>query len=140
MERGLPMSRTSTTYDDLLLDVRPRPIRSRTAYRSALRHVERLMSSPQLSQAESQMVELLSLLIEQYESVEYPTPEATPAQLLQHLLDVRAITKARLARETGIPRSVITNVLAGRRGISKAVAARLAGYFGVALSLFIQAP
>jgi HTH-type transcriptional regulator/antitoxin HigA len=133
------MMTTVTAYDNLLLDVRPRPIRSQAAYRRALRHVERLMSKPHLSPAESEMVELLSLLLEQYEAVEHPTPECAPAEMLEHLLEARTITKARLARETGIPRSVITNVLAGRRGISKAVAVKLANYFGVSLNLFIPA-
>ena len=133
------MITTASAYDNLLLDVRPRPIRSRAAYHRALRHVERLMSKPHLAAAESEMVELLSLLIEQYEAVEHPTPECSPAEMLEHLLEARTITKARLARDTGIPRSVITNVLAGRRAISKAVAVKLAGYFGVSLSVFIQA-
>src|SRR5437868_935384 len=108
-----------TGYENLLLDVRPRPIRSRAAYQEALRQVERLMSKPRLARAESEMVELLSLLIEQYEAIEYPTPESSPAEVLAHLLEVRGITKAQLARDTGIPRSVITNVLSGRRAISK---------------------
>lgn len=84
------------------------------------------------------MVELLSLLIEQYESLDDPTPECAPTELLEHLLESREITKARLARDTGIPRSVITNILAGRRGISKAVAVKLAAYFGVSLSLLVR--
>src|SRR5258708_40022830 len=109
------MITSTAAYDSLLLDVRPRPIRSRAAYRRALRHVERLMSKPHLSPAESEMVELLSLLLEQYEAVEYPTPDCTPAEMLEHLLEARTITRARLAGETGIPRSVITNVLSGRR-------------------------
>ena len=97
------------------------------------------MSRPHLSPSHSQMVELLSLLIEQYEALEYPTPESSPAELLEHLLEAGAITGARLARDTGIPRSVITNILAGRRGISKSVALKLAGYFGVSLNVLIQA-
>src|SRR5437899_897287 len=113
------MTTVATTYDALLLDVRPRPIRSKAAYQRALRHVERLMSRPHLSRAESEMVELLSLLIEQHEAVEHPTPECSPAGLLEHLLEARALSKAELARQTGIPRSVITNVLAGRRALSK---------------------
>ena len=128
-----------TAYDSLLLDVRPRPIRSKAAYQRALRHVEQLMSRPHLARAESEMVELLSLLIEQHEAVEHPTPECSPAQLLKHLLEARALSKAGLARQTGIPRSVITNVLAGRRALSKANAIKLARYFDVSLSLFIQA-
>ena len=45
-----------TAYETLLLDYRPRPIRSETAYRRALRQVERLMTKPHLNQAESEMV------------------------------------------------------------------------------------
>ena len=132
------MMTSATAYENLLLDVCPRPIRSRTAYHRALRHVERLMNKPHLSPPESEMVDLLSLLIEQYEAVEYPTPECSPAEILQHLLEARGITKAQLARDTGIPRSVITNVLAGRRAISKTNAVKLASYFNVSLHLFIQ--
>ncbi len=132
------MTAPTAEYDHLLLNLRPRPIRSRLAYRRALRQVELLMNSPHLSSAESEMVELLSLLIEQYEAIEHPTPEGTPAELLEHLLEARMITKAHLARQTGIPRSVLTNILAGRRGISKAVAVKLAGYFHVSAGLFVQ--
>jgi HTH-type transcriptional regulator/antitoxin HigA len=138
MERGLPMNTALTAYDSLLLEVCPRPIRSKAAYQRALRQVEQLMRMPHLSRAESEMVEMLSLLIEQHEAVENPTPECSPAELLEHLLEARAISKAELARQTGIPRSVITNVLAGRRALSKANAVKLAGYFGVSLNLLIQ--
>ena len=132
------MINTMKAYDNLLLEMRPRPIRSQSAYRRALGQVERLMSKPFLSPAESEMVELLSLLIEQYEATDHPTPECSPAEIVEHLLEARSISKAELARATGIPRSVITNVLAGRRAISKATAVRLARYFGVSLDLFIQ--
>ncbi len=127
-----------TAYETLLLDYLPRPIRSRTAYVRALRQVETLMSKPHLGRAESEMVELLATLIEQYEATEHPTPSSTPTELLEHFLEVRNLTKAQLARETSIPRSTITNVLAGRRALSKANAVKLAKYFGVSLSLFIQ--
>ena len=128
-----------TAYETLLLDYRPRPIRSKAAYSQALRQVEQLMSRPSLGRAESEMVELLSMLIEQYESMDHPTPKSTPAKVLEHLIELRGITQAQLARDTAIPRSVITNVLAGRRAISKANAVKLAKYFGVSLSLLVAA-
>jgi HTH-type transcriptional regulator/antitoxin HigA len=133
------MTNTMTAYDSLLLELRPRPIRSTSAYRKALGHVERLMSKPFPSPAESEMVELLSTLIEQFEAVEHPTPECSPAQMLEHLLEVRGLSKAQLARDAAIPRSVITNVLAGRRAISKATALKLARFFRVPVHLFIEA-
>ena len=127
-----------SAYKNLLLDYRPRPIRSKAAYSQALRQVEQLMSRPNLGRAESEMVELLSMLIEQYESIEHPTPASTPAEMLEHLIEVRGINQSQLARATDIPRSVITNVLAGRRAISKANAVKLAKYFGVSLSLLVD--
>ena len=129
---------TVTAYETLLQDYRPRPIRSKAAYSQALRQIEQLMSRPNLGRAESEMVELLSLLIEQYESKDHPTPASTPAEILEHLIEARGITQAQLARDAGLPRSVITNVLAGRRAISKANAIKLAKCFGVSLSLFVE--
>jgi plasmid maintenance system antidote protein VapI len=42
-----------------------------------------------------------------------------------------------LARSTGIPRSTITNVVSGRRQISKENASKLAAYFHVDASVFL---
>lgn len=138
LEEGLRIMATLTTYKTLLLDYQPRPIRSQATYRKALRQIEKLMSRPHLGRAESEMVELLSTLIEHYETIEHPTPESTPAEMLAHLIEARGITQAQLAHETGIPRSAITNILAGRRSISKTSALKLSAYFRVPLRLFLQ--
>ena len=122
---------TITEYQSLLLDFTPRPIRTVGEYRRALRQVDRLMKTESLSRAEGQLLELLATLIEQYESIEYPTPKASQADLLAHLIDARGASQAEVAREAGVPRSVITNVLKGRRKISQANIVRLARYFHV---------
>ena len=70
---------TLTSYQSLLLDYEPRPIRSEAAYRKALRHVEKLMR-PRLSRAESELVEVLATLIEQYESPRTPHAEESSAR------------------------------------------------------------
>src|SRR5260370_42135251 len=132
------MTNTTTAYDHLLLELRPRPIRSKLAYRRALGHVERLMSKPVLSRPESEMVELLSTLIEQYEEAEYPTPDCSTAEMLEHLLEVRALRQAQLAREAGIPRSVITMALPGRPAISQATAVKVARYCHEPLHFFVE--
>ncbi|NLY01118.1 MAG: helix-turn-helix transcriptional regulator [Rhodopirellula sp.] len=127
-----------TAYQELLVDYTPRPVRTEREYRRTMRLIERLMKKPGLSRAESELLELLATLAEQYESIEYPTPQASQADLLAHLIDARGITQAELARQTGVPRSVITNVLKGRRKISQANIARLAAYFHVSPAEFIE--
>lgn len=129
---------TITEYQTLLLDFTPRPIRTETEYRRAMRQIDRLMKAEKLSRAESQLLELLATLAEQYESSEYPTPKVSQADLLSHLVDARGVNQAEVARATGVPRSVLTNVLKGRRGISQANIDRLARYFHVSPAAFIE--
>jgi HTH-type transcriptional regulator/antitoxin HigA len=130
MEKGLRLMAGLTDYQSLLLDYEPRPIRSESAYRKALRHMEELMR-PRLSRAESELAELLATLIEQYESREHPTPKASPREMLAHLIEVRGVTQAAVARATGIASPTLSAVLAGRRTLSKASITALSVYFHV---------
>ncbi len=126
-----------TDYQSLLLDYQPRPIRSESAYRKALRHIEKLMR-PNLPRAESELVELLATLIEQYESREHPTPLNPPREMLAHLIEARGVAQADVARATGISRSTLSAVLAGRRKLSNANIAALSSYFHVSPTAFMQ--
>ena len=130
---------TLTSYQSLLLDCQPRPIRSEGAYRKALRQVEKLMR-PRLSRAESEMVEVLATLIEQYESREHPTPKSPPREMLAHLIEARGAGQAAVSRATGIPQSTVSAVLAGRRKLSTASIAALSAYFHVSPSALMELP
>jgi antitoxin component HigA of HigAB toxin-antitoxin module len=125
-----------TAYESLLLEYKPRPIRSAADHLRALKQIERLMK-PNPGRAESELVEVLATLIEQYESTRFPTPRLSPAQRLGELLAAREISQASLSQETGIGTATISSVLAGRRGISKANAIKLAEFFGVSPGDFI---
>jgi len=131
------MSSTMTAYQALLQKYTPRPIRTEGAYRKTLRQVDGLMRRPRLSRAESELLEVLGTLVEQYESKDYPTPTSAPHQMLAHLIEAKGVSQAELARETDIPRSTISAVLAGRRQISKANVVKLADYFGLSPALFL---
>ena len=130
-----------TAYESLLLDYLPRPVRTQREYDQACRQIAKLMSGgPNLPQAESELLEILSLLVAQYESTEHAIRDASPAEMLAFLIDARGVSNAAVARETGIPRSVITDILAGRRNISTANVAKLAAYFHVSPAVFIAEP
>jgi len=128
-------------YGSLLLDYLPRPVRTRREYEQACRQIAKLMSlGAELPQAESELLEILSLLVAQYESLEDSIRDASPAEMLAYLIDARGVSNATVARETEIPRSVITDILAGRRNISIANVAKLARYFQVSPAAFIAEP
>ena len=128
-----------TAYDSLLLKYKPRPIRNDREHRRALKHVEELISEhgPTPPRAEGELIAVLSTLIESYEVQASPRRKPTPAETLEHLIESKEVTRAEVARATGIPRSTITNVLSGRRQISKENVTRLASYFHVDPSVLL---
>lgn len=128
---------TATEYRELLVRFLPHPIRSDADYRRSVAQLERLMV-PRPTAARSQFIEVLATLIERYESRDYPTPECDSADVLRNLLDAKGVSPARVAKATGIPPATISNVLARRRGISKANAVILGKYFGVSATLFLD--
>jgi len=128
---------TSAEYRILLLKYLPRPIRSEQEYKRAMAQLEDVMT-PHPSAAASQIIELLSTLIESYESQTHPTPQASPSKALRHLLDVRGLKCAEVAKKTGIAPATLSNVLANRRSISKANSRRLASFFNVSPVMFLE--
>jgi HTH-type transcriptional regulator/antitoxin HigA len=127
-----------TAYRQLLQEYVPRPIRSERACQKTLRAVEELMGRPALSRAESELLDVLVALVEQYESIQYPTPSNPPDRMLAHLIESKGISQAELAAATDIPRSTISAVLAGRQAISTESISKLAEFFGVSPSVFMR--
>ena len=126
-----------TAYQSLLLDFTPRPISTQSQYKRVMRQIDKLIKKCRLSRAEEDFLELLSTLIVQYESRVYPAPKVSPGEMLAHLIEARGVTRAEVARETGIAQSTITNAINGTRGISKANITNLAAYFHVSPTAFI---
>lgn len=128
---------SKSDYLSLLRRFQPRPIHSKEALSRAYKWIDQLMSKPKLSRDEADMLEMLSMLVERYESIEHPTPDVSPAEMLAHLMEERGLSNAELARQTNIPRSTVTEILKGERSISKTNVSRLADAFGVLPGVFL---
>jgi HTH-type transcriptional regulator/antitoxin HigA len=131
----------STAYQTLLQEFVPRPIASASAYQRRLKQVDGLIRKSERSRAEDDLLELLATLVEQYEIRQgYTVPGLSPRDRLAGLIEARQLTQAELARGSQVPRTTISEILSGRRGISKAKAVRLARFFGVPAEEFIAEP
>ena len=125
-------------YTRLLSRTLPARIANNTEYERLLAETERLMDKgeEELSPAESTLLDLLVTLIEQYEEQRYPIAQASPHEMLQHLMEARELTHKDVWPMFG-SKGVASEVLNGKRAISKTQAKKLAEFFHVSPALFI---
>ena len=94
-----------------------------------------LLAKPKLHPGEQAYLDALSDLVASYEDEHYQIEPASDADMLRHLLDARGVSQAELHRETGVSKSSISEVLAGKKPLSRQMIRKLADYFGVETSL-----
>ena len=75
-------------------------------------------------------------LIDEYETRRYPIPNASPRQTLRHLMEARDLTQKDLWKVFG-SKGIASEVLHGKRAISRTQAKKLADFFHVGVELFI---
>jgi HTH-type transcriptional regulator / antitoxin HigA len=124
------------TYGSLLAQYQPKPITTDTENESAIALAESLEHKDNLTQEEATLLELLYVLIEQFENDHYPINEGNPLELLRHLMEENQIKQEELIGIIG-SRGVVSEVINGKRSISKNQAKALAQFFHVDVSLFI---
>jgi len=81
------------------------------------------------------VLDLLSDQIKAYENAHFPVPEAEPREVLRFLLNQHGLKQEDLA--DCAPQSRISDILNGKRQVSKEIAKRLAQRFNVAADLFL---
>ncbi len=102
-----------------------------------LKVIEKLMDKGEgLSPEEEKLLKLLTRLVEDFEEEYYHPRDATPLEVLQHLMESRETKQTHLWEVFG-SKGIASEVLNGKRGISKTHAKALAEYFHVPADLFI---
>jgi HTH-type transcriptional regulator/antitoxin HigA len=125
-----------SAYSSLLSKSLPRPIRSKRGHRRLTKTLLELDENDNPSPEEKALAEMLALLIEDYEAKQYPRPNVPPNESLKALMEERGLQHKDIWPVLG-NKGAATEILHGRRSISKAQAKRLAGFFRVPLDLFI---
>ena len=121
-----------------LLDVTlPVAIRTEQEHQRLLGAAAALMEKPdaELSEEEGRLLELLGILIDEYENRAHPLPKAERHRMLAYLLEEKGMKPSDLW--TVLPKSRVSEILSGKRGISKAQAKRLAELLRVPAELFL---
>jgi HTH-type transcriptional regulator / antitoxin HigA len=125
-------------YARLLTRTLPAPIETEEEYERLLAQAEKLMDKGEsaLTPEEEKLLDLLVMLVEQYEEKKYPIDSVSPQAMISHLMEARGLTPKDLWPMFG-SKGVASEVLNGKRAVSKAQAKKLAEFFHVSPAVFI---
>ncbi len=123
-------------YTALLAEYQPKVITTEEENERALEIAEKLMMVQNRTPEQSALLKLLVILIEKFEDDHYQLNAATPQSILQHLMEARGIRQEDLIGVIG-SRGVVSEVVDGKRSISKKQAKALGEFFHISPELFI---
>ena len=124
-------------YARVLSRILPRVITSGAEYERLFAEVEKLMDKGRHRAAEDDAaLDLMVRLIQDYEKVRYPLADPSPLEMLLYLMEKRGLRQADLVPIFN-SRGYVSDVIHGKRGISKAHAKELAAFFDVSPGLFL---
>jgi HTH-type transcriptional regulator / antitoxin HigA len=138
MNAGTKISRDrcSPEYLALVRAFPLRPLRGDDEHRRAIAVVDGFLNRPARTADEDDYLDVLGLLIADYEDAIYEHPDFSPVERLRHLMEEHPLTQAELARRAGVAVTSLSDILNGKRRISPRVRAKFAECFGVAASFF----
>ena len=93
------------------------------------------LRSEKLTEAEKELADLLTLLIENFEDQHYQLPKASPLAVLEFLMDQQGLKQKDLLDVFGSP-SIVSEILSGKRELNKDHIQRLSARFHVSPELF----
>lgn len=123
--------RAKDSYLSLVQEFPLASIRSDVHLCAAQAVMDRLLAKGRLSAGEALYLDALSDLTAAYEDEHHAIPPASDADMLSHFLDAKQMSQAELHRATAIPKSTISEVLAGKRPFSRQMIRKLAACFNV---------
>ncbi len=131
----MEMNALTANYAALLSEARPEVVRDEKQNQAYIRRLEELTAKRALTQAERKLMELLVVLVEDFEAKHYPVPEATPVQVIRHLMEGDDLRQKDLLDVFGTE-SIASEVLRGKRELTKEHIKRLSARFGVSPAVF----
>ncbi len=123
------------SYLELVDTIPLASIQSERHFWAAQRVIDGLFNRAEGDAGAALYLDALSDLIAAYEDSHYPVPAPSAADMIRCLLEARGVTQAEVCRDTGIAKSSISQVLSGKRPLSRLMIRALADYFQIDASV-----
>jgi HTH-type transcriptional regulator/antitoxin HigA len=123
-------------YAAVLGEYKPRPIHNEEDNQRAIALLEAIHGNEPLAPEQAAVAELLTTLIEKFEEERYALTAASPSTVLRELLQANGLEQKDLAQLVG-SKGIASELLSGKRRISRSHAHLFANRFSVSYRLFL---
>ena len=114
-------------------------IKTKKQYFDYCNLIEELIVLKTKSKEQKDAIELLTLLIEKWDEEHNTFTDADPIEILRYLMEENNLKSVDLAASLGISKSLFSDIINYRRGLSKEVIRKLSERFKVSQELFNKA-
>ena len=97
--------------------------------------MDQLLAQGELKSGEEMYLDALSDLVATYEDEHHAINPSSDAEMLRHLMEAKGVTQSQLSRDTTVPKSTISEILAGKKQFSRQMVRRFSDYFRVDVSV-----
>lgn len=111
-------------------------IKSLNQYKEYCNLLEEIVMIKKKTRQQQDTIELLTLLIEKWDEEHNTFTDADPVELLDYLMKENKLKAVDLARELDVSKSLVSDILHYRRGLSRDIIRKLANRFKVSQELF----
>lgn len=129
------MSQQTNSYTELLTSFPPRPIKSEADFEKTQAVIDSLLDKGALTEAEEDYLNLLGMLVHEYEEQQELIPDIYGVELLKVL-----ITESNLKQKDLIPifktESIVSDVINGKRKLTVEHIQKLADFFKISPAVF----
>jgi HTH-type transcriptional regulator/antitoxin HigA len=116
-----------------------KPIKSKSQYEDALARIYELMQKNlKPGSKDSDELEVLSILVKEYELDHYPVPKPSPLEAIKFRLEQMGMSEAELSHILGY-RSRKSEILSGKRKLSLTMIRKLNEVLNIPAEVLIQA-
>ncbi len=122
-------------YGNLLSETKPEVVRDEAQNDAYIARLEALTFKESATQAEKKLIDLLLVLIEDFESKRYPVQASGPLDVIRHLMEENHLRQKDLV-DVFVTESIVSDVLNGKRDLTKDHIRKLSARFGVSPALF----
>lgn len=119
------------SYMELVMDYPLASIKSDEHLSEAQQVIDVLLARGTLEAGEEVYLDALSDLVGSYEDEHHAIEPASDAEMLRHLMEAKGVSQIQLSQDTGMPKSSISEVLAGKKNLSRRMIRTFADYFRV---------